>query len=143
MVTDVALIEIDDEMERSVADISPETLKHSGLESNGEKILWQGRSFLSLNKLYVITDQRIRLIHGFLSKERKDIELVRVQDIEHSQKIGERVLNLGDITIRSHDSSDPVAVLDNVRDPEKVHEILRMAVLNARKQSGITFQEEM
>jgi hypothetical protein len=50
---------------------------------------------------------------------------------------------VGDITIRSHDSSHPAIILNNVRDVQEVHEILRRAVLNARKRYKITFQEEM
>jgi uncharacterized membrane protein YdbT with pleckstrin-like domain len=98
---------------------------------------------LSISEHYVITNERVRIVRGLLGKDREDIELVRIQDIDHSQTLRERALNVGDITIRSHDTSHPTLVLNNVRDVQEVHEILRRAVLNARKKYKITFQEEM
>ena len=50
---------------------------------------------------------------------------------------------MGDIIIRSADPSMPKAVLNNVKEPEKVHEILRRAMLNARKRFRYSVQEEM
>jgi hypothetical protein len=52
-------------------------------------------------------------------------------------------LNLGDISIRGQDSSHPKAVLNNVSDPQAVHELLRKAILAARKTYGLTYREEM
>ncbi len=63
--------------------------------------------------------------------------------MNYSQTISERMLNLGDITIRSHDATRPMIVLRNIKDPEQVYEILRRAVLHARKKHGFTYREEM
>ncbi len=108
-----------------------------------ETVLWEGRAFLSLVTWYRITNQRVRIVHGLLGKEHEDIELVRIQDIDHTQHLGERLLNIGDITIRSSDPSRPEVVLYNVRDVEKVHEILRQAMLDARRRYRYSVQEEM
>ncbi|NIP27538.1 MAG: PH domain-containing protein, partial [Phycisphaerae bacterium] len=78
-----------------------------------EEILWEGRPFLSVSTHYIITTQRVRIIQGLLGKDREDIELIRIQDIDQSQSLRERLLNLGDITIRGHDTSHPKAVLNN------------------------------
>jgi hypothetical protein len=108
-----------------------------------EIILWEGRPFLSIAMHYLITDQRIRIAQGLLSRNYENVELVRVEDIDHKQSFGERILNRGDIEIRSHDPNSPIIVLENVSDPEAVYEILRTAVRNARRDQGLTFQEEM
>lgn len=108
-----------------------------------EGILWQGRPLLSLVESYIVTTQRLRIITGLLGKAREDIELIRLQDIDHKQTLGERMLGIGDIVIRSHDPSNPEMVLRNVKDPEKVHEIIRRAMLDARKRGRYTVQEEM
>ena len=50
---------------------------------------------------------------------------------------------LGDVTVRSADPSHPQAVLRNVQDPEEVHEVLRRAVMEARKRSNFAFREQM
>ena len=112
-------------------------------DDEAEQVLWEGRPFLSLRLYYQITTERVRISEGLLGKEREDVELVRIQDIDHKQSLTERALNLGDIFIISHDASQPEAVLRNVSDPEKVHEILRRAVLKARKRHGMSYREEM
>ena len=108
-----------------------------------EIILWEGRPFLSIAMHYLITDQRIRIAQGLFSRTYQNVELVRVEDIDHKQSFGERIINRGDIEVRSHDPSSPIIVLENVSDPEEVYKILRNAVRNARKDLGLTFQEEM
>lgn len=108
-----------------------------------EKILWEGRPFLSLSVYYQITDERVRISRGLFGKERRDIELIRIQDIDHKQNVTERTINIGDVYIRGADVSDPEVVLNNVPNPEEVHEILRQAVLKARKNHKMSFREEM
>jgi hypothetical protein len=108
-----------------------------------EKILWEGRPFLSLSLHYTITTERVRLKEGLLGRDLEDIELVRIQDIDFNQSLTERIFNVGDVVIRSHDSSHPQVTLNNVSRPAEVHEILRRAVIKARKKYGVTFREEM
>ncbi len=108
-----------------------------------EVILWEGRPFLSALTHYQITTERVRIIHGLFGKDRDDIELIRIQDIDFKQSMTERALGVGDILIRSADPSLPETRLNNVKQPEKVHEILRRAMLNARKRFRYSVQEEM
>jgi len=140
LVADAAMIEADDEIGKSIIDNDL-----TGPESNllQEQILWQGRPFLSVSTNYLITNERIRVIHGLIGKDREDVELIRIQDIDLKQTLSDRLLNVGDITILSHDSSHPELILENVRDPDTVHELLRRAVLNARKVHGLSYREEM
>lgn len=144
LVTEAAMLEINDQIDQSVAaDDEAKNQYYPQVEDDGEQILWQGKPFLSFSEHYVITNERIRIIRGLLGKDRQDIELIRVQDIDQSQTLRERTLNLGDITIHSHDRAAPTVVLNNVRDPEQVQNILRKAVQDVRKKQKITFQEEM
>jgi len=108
-----------------------------------EVVLWEGRPFLSLVERYVITNQRVRIINGLIGKSHEDIEMIRVKDVDHTQGVGERMLNIGDVFLRSGDASRPSAVLRNVPDPEQVHEIVRRAMLESRKQYPFHFQQEM
>ena len=131
-----------------------EALEDAGLPGRGrdaladaleseEKVLWEGRPFLSVLTHYQITTERVRIIRGLLGKDRDDIELIRIQDIDLKQGITERILGVGDIIIRSADPSMPKAVLNNVKEPEQVHETLRRAMLHARKRFRYSVQEEM
>lgn len=108
-----------------------------------ETLLWEGRPFLSLATYYRITNERVRIEKGLLDKERDDIELIRIQDLEHHQGVAERALNIGDIQIKSSDPTEPSVTLRNVMDPVQVHEILRRAMLEARKRFRYSVQEEM
>lgn len=152
LVTQAALVEIDKELDTSLKTVTTsfaadEPAKGGLLEADPnddvEVVLWEGRPFLSLVTKYIITDERVRIIEGLIGKARQDIELVRIQSMDQSQKVGERMLNLGDITIRSHDPNNPLIILNNIANPEEVHEILRRAVLKARDKYKLSYREEM
>ena len=108
-----------------------------------EEVLWEGRPFLSISVRYLITDQRIHVAKGLLGRKFENIELVRVQDVDHRQSLAERMINRGDIEIRSHDPNSPLIILENIENPQQVYDTLRRAVRAARRDSGLTFQEEM
>ncbi|MFO7540163.1 MAG: PH domain-containing protein [Chloroflexota bacterium] len=150
LVTEAALLELDQELETSFAEEmgkqpypAVETNIEDILNDHKEDVLWEGRPFLSLTLHYTITDERIRITEGLLGKAHDNVELIRVQDLDYKQTLSERLLNLGDVTIRSGDRSKPIITLNNVKEPEKVYEILRRAVLSARKRHNFAFRDEM
>lgn len=142
-VTEGVLKEVDDIL--SQASGRPAAAPAAAVDDDDEqeKILWEGRPFLSLSVHYQITNERIRVVEGLLGKERYDIELVRVQDVDHKQNLTERALNIGDVYIRSHDPGHPEVTLSNISNPVEVHEILRRAILKARKKYNLSYREEM
>lgn len=108
-----------------------------------ETIIWEGRPFLSLVESYIITSERIKISTGLIGKDFENFELVRIQDIDVSQAVGDRILGLGDIHIRGADPSSPLVTLRNINNPNQVYELLRKAWLAARKRYGLIFREEM
>lgn len=142
MMAEAAMLELDVTMGESLATelAMPDA---SVFEDGDEDILWEGRPFLSITLHYRVTDERILITEGLFGKKTENIELIRIQDMSHSQSFGERVINVGDVTIRSHDSNSPIFQLKNISNPEAVHEILRRAVLHARKRHNFTYREEM
>lgn len=142
LVAEAAMLESDEEMDKSMT-LKGTAVSTDILDDAKEDILWEGRPFLSISLHYTITDERIRITEGFLGKARENVELIRIQDVDYSQTFSERILNLGDINVRSHDSSNPIITLKNIKDPEQVYEILRRAVLHARKKHNFTYREEM
>lgn len=112
-------------------------------EEQGEKVLWQGHPFLSMVESYVITSERVKVIKGLISRDVENFELIRIQDLDLSQGVSERVLGIGDIAIRGQDPSKSMIVLRNVPKPEEVYELLRNAWLEARKRYGLQFREYM
>lgn len=127
-----------------IMDESAPLEKQPGAENgSSEEILWQGRPFLSMVEAYVITSERLKIIKGLVGRDVEVFELIRLQDIDYKQNLGERMFNIGDINIRGHDPSNPQIVLRNVSDPEAVYEILRKAWMAARKRHGMQFREYM
>ncbi len=146
LVTESALMEIDSELDASMLSNSKQKASVEEDEEEdefGEELLWQGRPFLSLVLNYTITTERIKITSGLLGKAHENVELIRVQDVDYSQTFGERMLKIGDITVRSHDPNHPEIVLRNIQDPNNLYEILRRAVLNARKRHNFSYREEM
>jgi hypothetical protein len=143
-ITDGVLREMDETLgQASGKPASAVTRRPADEDHEEEVVLWEGRPFLSLTVHYQITSDRVRITEGLLGKDREDIELVRIQDVDHKQNLTERMLNLGDVTIRSHDPSHPEMVLNNITNPMEVHEILRRAVIKARKRHNLSYREEM
>ena len=111
--------------------------------SGEERVLWEGRPFLSITERYVVTTERVRIYRGLIGRTVDDIELVRLQDIDFTQNAGERILGIGDIHLRGADPSTPEVTLRNVHQPEEVRELIRRAWLDARKRYGVSFREQM
>ena len=147
LVSRTVLLEVDRELGRIDTDVQ----KNSGLFSNNleeesaddEQLIWEGRPFLSLTTHYRLTNQRIRITEGLFNKQRIDLELVKIQDVSQTQNVGERMFNIGDLTIRSHDATNPIILLNNISDVQRVHELLRHAILASRKKVRFTYHEEM
>ena len=108
-----------------------------------EELLWSGRPYLSIGVRYELTNQRVRLIRGLLGRNYHEIELVRVRDTSVTQHMGERALNVGDVTIMSTDPSHPEFTLHNVKNPMEVREMIRKATLEERQRRGLHYREEM
>lgn len=143
ILTEAALLEIDEEIGEILVTETDEATTSSDDDTDDERLLWSGRPFLSPTVHYAITTERIKIRHGLLGKTFDYVELIRVQDLKHSQSFSERILKIGDINIRSHDPSHPSIELNNVQNPEQVYEILRDAVQSARKRHNFSYREEM
>jgi Bacterial PH domain len=140
-IADKALLSMDKLLDQEISQIpfEPEPVD-DGLE---EHILWEGRPFLSMVERYTLTSERLKITHGMIGRKVENFELIRMQDIDYKQNVGERITNLGDITIRGQDASEPMVVLRNIANPEDVYETLRKAWLEARKRHGLQFREYM
>jgi hypothetical protein len=108
-----------------------------------EVLLWSGRPFLSIGIRYELTSQRLRVISGLLGRSVEEVELVRVRDTTVRQHVGERTLNVGDVTIVSNDPSNPEYTLNNITDPADVRELIRRATMAEKQRRGLSYREEM
>ncbi len=141
-VTDAVLVAVDKMLDEEISTTTVEPALESD-DDVEERVLWEGRPFLSLVEHYTLTTERIKMTRGLVGRKVENFELVRVQDIDYKQNIGERITNLGDIMIKGQDLSNPEIILRNVSKPEEVYEVMRKAWLEARKRHGLQFREFM
>ena len=130
-------------MDAIMGDEMPLTTTEDEVDELDERVLWKGRPFLSLVENYTITSERLKITTGLVSRNVENFELIRIQDVDFKQGMGDRMVGIGDINIRGHDPSNPDILLRNVSKPEEVYEILRKAWLDARKRHGLQFREYM
>jgi hypothetical protein len=108
-----------------------------------ETPLWRGRPYLTIGTVYELTTQRLRIIRGILGNQVEEIELIRVRDTRIKQHLGERALNVGDVTILSNDTTAPEIILNNVNDPLAVRELIRKAVQAEKERRGLRYREDV
>ena len=86
---------------------------------------------------YKLTDQRLVITSGVLNRKNEQIELFRVKDIDWEQPLMLRLFGLGRLTIRSTDSTDPIATLNALPGGEAVVDTFRGAVSRLRAKSRV------
>jgi len=127
----------------------PVTVEDLDAEPGGERLLWQGHPSrllaprLGFSTRYRLTNERLQVIRGFLSRHTEEIELYRVNDIDMSQSFGERIFGLGDIQIEGTDATSPITRLDKIRGPAQVKDLLRAAARAERQRRRVLLRDEV
>lgn len=92
---------------------------------------------------YKITNQRVSLIKGVLSREEHELDLMRVKDVSlRKQSLGERMRNVGTIHVVATDASTPTLKL-RLNRPSKLRDRLRELVQQAKKEAGVQYREDI
>lgn len=86
---------------------------------------------------YRISNYRIDFERGILSKNIDTLELWHVEDIQFHQSLSDRLLNVGDITVISHDDTTPKLILAGVPNPRPLFESLKQRVIAVKRQRGV------
>lgn len=108
-----------------------------------ETTIWEGKPFyfgLPSFTTYKVTNQRIIIESGILTKRTKQFELFRIRDVSIKRNIIERMFNFGDITIDSTDVSDPSYIMKNIKESVHVADLIREAVREQRNSQKMDFQ---
>jgi uncharacterized membrane protein YdbT with pleckstrin-like domain len=84
------------------------------------------------NMQYELTTERLKLRHGVLNKHLDDLELYRVRDFKLEQPFFLRLFSLGNIILQTSDKSQPVVVLQAIRDGEQLRDRIRKHVESCR-----------
>jgi uncharacterized membrane protein YdbT with pleckstrin-like domain len=93
-------------------------------------VVWQIISFLVVmvrlqSTIYTITNQRVMIERGMLSKSLNEIDLRYIDDTQFFQSATGRLLGIGNVTLISSDKAFPTTVLLGIADPRNIRELIR------------------
>jgi uncharacterized membrane protein YdbT with pleckstrin-like domain len=104
----------------------------------GLVVLFVGWQYLVVRTTeMVLTNQRLSMRQGVLSRRRHDLELYRVKDTALEEPLLLRLVSLGNIEIVSSDRTHPVLVLRGVRDAEPLRQMVRATVEQLRSSKQV------
>ena len=87
---------------------------------------------------YRLTNQRLTIESGLVSKRVDDVDLRAMQDVGLAQSALERILGVGRLEIVSSDPTRPRLTLHGIADPAAVRERLRAAAYQASQRQVFT-----
>ena len=98
----------------------------------GVETLWSDRKRvlgmpLTFTK-YFLSEDRLFLSVGLFNIRDEEVLLYRVRDITTRRTLWQRLFGVGTITVASSDKTMPTLVLQNVKDPTMVKELLHKSV---------------
>jgi hypothetical protein len=94
-------------------------------------------SWLAHSIRYRISNYRIDYERGLLSKDIDSLELWHIEDVSFHQSLFDRLANIGDITVLSHDDTTPQLVLRGLPNPRPLFESLKQRVITVKRQRGV------
>lgn len=86
-------------------------------------ILWRWLEVRNLR--YELSTERLKIRRGVLNKKMDELELYRVRDYQLDQPFFLRLFGLGNIQITTVDRTNPLVVLQAIRDGEQVRDLDR------------------
>jgi len=89
------------------------------------------------NTRYELTNQRLRIRRGILSKQVDELELYRIKDYTVTQPLMLRLFSLGNLSLVTSDQSSSYVQIKAVKNVEQVKDIIRNNVEALRKEKGI------
>ena len=81
---------------------------------------------------YSLSEDRLFCETGFLNLKADEVLLYRVQDLELTMRLGQRIFGVGTICVHSSDKSVPHLDLKNVKNPREVKELIHQNVEEAK-----------
>jgi uncharacterized membrane protein YdbT with pleckstrin-like domain len=95
--------------------------------------LWQARGLS-----YRITNHRIVIESGVLSKRMEQVDLYRVSDYTVERPLGQRLLGTGNLILQTFDKTTPELRIRGIRtDVVALYEALRQATERDRQKRGV------
>ena len=90
---------------------------------------------------YFLTDEKLIINTGFLSRKEDEIRLYRMTDFSVTQKFFQRIFKVGNIHISSSDNMQGEFTIYEVKNPYEIKEKLSDMVEKERQKKGIVTNE--
>ena len=81
---------------------------------------------------YFLSEDRLFCETGLLNLKADEVLLYRVQDLELTMTLGQRIFGVGTVCVHSSDKSMPHLDLKNVKHPREVKELIHRSVEEAK-----------
>ncbi len=92
---------------------------------------------------YSLSEDRLFISKGFLNIRDDEVLLYRVRDIDTRRTLWQRLFGVGTVTIMSSDKTMPNLVLENIKDPIFVKELIHKQVEEMKIKRRVRFGEIM
>jgi len=73
---------------------------------------------------YTLTDSKIEIDEGFVSKTTRNVPLRTIQDVTVSATVAQRLLGFGNLIIENAGETDSQIILKNINSPKKYADVL-------------------
>lgn len=112
------------------------------------EIIWKDRKrpFLGLPwsfTKYELTEQKLIINKGFLNITEEEVRLYRFVDVTMTQTLGQRIFGVGNLHCETNDRSSGNFVIELVKNPRQVKEMLSDAVEAERERKRVSVREFM
>lgn len=93
--------------------------------------------------VYSLTNEKLIITTGFLSKHEEEVRLYRIMDLALNRTFGQRIFGLGTVHVTSADKSTPEFDIKNIKDSEKIKDMLSDMVEEERMKKRVSGREYM
>lgn len=112
------------------------------------EIIWKDRKrpFLGLPlsfTKYELTEQKLLINTGFLSVKEEEVRLYRFVDVTLHQSLFQRIFGVGNLHCETTDRSSGDFVIELIKNPREVKELLSEAVEKERDRKKVSVREFM
>lgn len=112
------------------------------------EVIWKDRKrpFLGLPwsfTKYELTEQKLLINKGFFNVSEEEVRLYRFVDVTMTQTLGQRIFGVGNLHCETNDRSSGNFVIELIKNPREVKEILSDAVEAERDRKRVSVREFM
>lgn len=73
---------------------------------------------------YIIKEDMITIDTGLLKTVENDCYMYKVQDVQHSASLAEKLFGLGTVTCNTGDTTHPILVLEHIRNSKAIKDFI-------------------